>query len=305
MRLHVKTLAAVCVLMMLPAGSSSAQALLVARLAARMAHHGETAAGAPVEHAYGADPLQKFDFWHPADSPAAPLVVFVHGGGWKRGDKRNATGMEKVGHFTGEGYAVASLNYRLVPAATVEQQVADIAAALAWLRANAQKLGIDPARVVLMGHSAGAHLVALPGTDPHYLEAAGLSLKDLRGVIALDGACYDVARQIAEGGNFMRGTYLQAFGDDPVRQRALSPTFQAALPNAPAFLIAHVDRADGKAQSEALAAALVQAGTAAEVDSFAGKGLRGHMEINRELGAADYPATAIVDAWLRKVTAAN
>ena len=275
---------------------------------ARQAPRAQLAADAPeapragrVEYAYGADPLQKLDFWHATGAKPAALVVFVHGGGWKRGDKNNATGMTKVDHLIGEGYAVASINYRLVPAATVEQQAADVSAAVAWARANAARLGIDASRVVLMGHSAGAHLVALVGTAPQYLQAAGMSLSDIRGVIALDGACYDVPRQLADAGRFMRGTYVEAFGSDPARQRALSPSFHAAAPNVAAFLIIHVDRADGKAQSEALAAALVQAGTPAEVHGVDGSGLRGHMEINRSLGSADYPATAVVDTWLRKL----
>jgi acetyl esterase/lipase len=257
------------------------------------------------EHAYGADPLQKLDFWHATGSKPAPLIVFVHGGGWKRGDKRNATGVAKVEHAVAEGYAFASINYRLVPAATVEQQAADVSAAIGWLRRNAERLGIDASRIVLMGHSAGAHLVALVGTDPRYLVAAGLSFADLRGVIALDGACYDVPRQIAEGGRFMHDTYVEAFGSDPARQRALSPSLQAASPNAPAFLILHIDRVDGKSQSEGLAKALVRAGTPAEVDGVGGTGLRGHMDINRSLGNADYPATALVDTWLRKVIRSN
>jgi acetyl esterase/lipase len=267
------------------------------------------APGAPAagktEYAYGADSLQTLDFWPATGTKPAPLIVFVHGGGWKRGDKGNATGADKVTHWVGDGYALASINYRLVPDATVEQQAGDVAAAVAWLRGHAEKLGIDTARVVLMGHSAGAHLVALVGTDPQYFAAAGLSYQGIRGVIALDGACYDVARQIAEGGRFMRSTYQKAFGDDPVRQRALSPTFQAAAPNAPAFLIAYVDRDDGTAQSEALAAALRQAGTLVEIAAFEGKGLRGHMAINRSLGRDDYPATAVVDTWLRKVLGAK
>ena len=252
-----------------------------------------------VEYAYGGDPLQKLDFWHATGSKPAALIVFVHGGGWKRGDKNNATGMTKVDHFLHEGYAVASINYRLVPAATVEQQAADVVAAVAWARANAARLGVDTSRVVLIGHSAGAHLVALVGTAPQYLSAAGLAMSDIRGVIALDGASYEVPRQIAEAGRFMRATYVGAFGTDLARQKALSPIFQAAAPNVAAFLILHVDRADGKTQSEALAAALVKAGTAAEVRGFDGTGLRGHMEINRSLGSADYPATAVVDTWLR------
>ena len=264
-------------------------------------HASEVPTFGRTEYAYGPDALQKLDFWPAVPARPAPLILFVHGGGWKRGDKRSATGMQKVEHLTHEGFAFASINYRLVPAATVEQQAADVSAAVAWLRDHAARLGIDASRIVLMGHSAGAHLVALVGTDPQYLAAAGLSLSDLRGVIALDGACYDIPRQLAAAGRFMRGTYIEAFGSEPARQRALSPALQTLKRDTPAFLIAHIDRADGKAQSDALAKALMQAGISAEVHGVDGTGLLGHLEINRSLGRADYPATAVVDAWLRKL----
>ena len=91
------------------------------------------------------------------------------------------------------------------------------------------------------------------------------------------------------------------FGSDPERQKQLSPTLQAARPNAPAFLVMHVQRADGVEQSEALAAALRKAGTPVEIDGFPGTGLRGHAEINRKLGEADYPATPVLDRWLARL----
>lgn len=252
------------------------------------------------ELAYGTDRLQRLDYWAGKDRNA-PLVVFVHGGGWKRGDKNMMKGSAKLSHWQAQGYAVASVNYRLVPEATVEQQVADVATAVAFLADNADKLGFDGNRVVLIGHSAGAHLVALVGTDPQWLRAVGLNMNDIAGIVPLDGAAYDVPAQMGENARLMGDTYKQAFGTDPVRQKALSPTFQAAAPNAPAFLILHVQRKDGTAQSQALGEALRRAGTEARVQGFQGKGLRGHMEINRKLGEPGYPATPVVDAFLKRI----
>lgn len=256
----------------------------------------------PQTLSYGADPLQTVDFYR-ATASAAPVVVFVHGGGWKRGDKNMMRGSPKLTDWHGKGYAVASVNYRLVPAATVEQQTADVAQAVASLRKRAPELGFDPSRIVLVGHSAGAHLVALVGTDPRWLRGAGLGMDAVRGVIPLDGAAYDVPSQMGENARLMGDTYEQAFGTDPARQRALSPTFHAAAPNAPAFLILHVQRADGKRQSEGLAAALRKGGAPVELHAIAGRGLVGHMEINRKLGEPGYAATPLVDSWLAKVFA--
>lgn len=169
------------------------------------------------------------------------------------------------------------------------------------LIAEADKYHIDRRRIVLMGHSAGAHLVALVGTDESYLKRAGLSFGDLAGVIPIDGAAYDVEQQIAQAGPMMRRTYMAAFGSDPARQRALSPIAQAAAPNAPAFLLLHVQRQDGVAQNSALEAALQAAGTRVERREFPGEGLRGHREINRRLGDPSYAPTAAVDGWLEAV----
>jgi acetyl esterase/lipase len=253
---------------------------------------------------YGNDPLQKLDVWRAKSVfTAAPLVVFVHGGGWSRGSKDNATGRWKAVHYPQQGYAFASINYRLVPSATVEQEAQDVANALKAIFDRAQALGIDKRRIVLMGHSAGAHLVALVGTDERYLRAAGLSFADLAGVIPIDGAGYDVPAQMADAGGFLKPMYQQAFGTNLHTQQMLSPTLHAEAPNAPRFLLLHVERPDGIRQAQELATALKRAGTEVEEQQFSGTGLMGHMEINRRLGDPGYAATPVVDAWLKRVFA--
>lgn len=258
-------------------------------------------APAPQTMPYGSDPLQALDLWVPRGATSAPLVLFVHGGGWKRGSKETAGSRTLPGHLMAQGYAFASINYRLVPSATVEQQAADVAASLAHLLKRADELGIDRSRVVITGHSAGAHLVALVGTDERYLRAVGLSFADIDGVMPNDGAAYDVPAQMAQARGRGAAIYSDAFGTDPARQQALSPTFHAAVPNAPAFLLIHVQRPDGVAQAKALAEALQRGGSRAEIGSFPGEGMQGHMEINRKLGEPDYPATPVMDAWLKAV----
>lgn len=248
--------------------------------------------------AYGNNPLQTLDVYAARGSAPAPVVIFVHGGGWSKGDKASGAREYKAAHLTGLGYHFVSINYRLVPAATVEEQAADVAAAVAYVKRNAAKLGVDPARIVLSGHSAGAHLAALVGTDPRYLRAAGLSLADLKGVMPIDGAGYDVAKQMQTGERALRSTYAEAFGTDPARQRALSPTLHAASPNAPSFLVLYAEREASVGQARDFATALRRGGTRVELGQSPGKGLKGHMDANTKLGDPSFPTTAIMDRWL-------
>jgi arylformamidase len=267
------------------------QAELMARVRERAAQPGKPTPGA-TEIAYGSDPAQRFDLFLPKSDEKVPLVVFIHGGGWSIGNKAHSAA-PKAAHFNGMGQAFASLNYRLVPKATVEQQAADIANALAVLR---KQQGIDADRIVLMGHSAGAHLAALVAADPRYLVAAGVPMAAVRGVVLLDGAGYDVARQMARTDNQAQAMYVAAFGTDPARQRALSPITHAGAPDAPRWLVLAVaTRADAVGQSRALGDALNRAGASARVVPVEGKT---HMTLNRELGTPGDAPTAEVDRFV-------
>jgi acetyl esterase/lipase len=279
-----------CVMASLPKLSDPCRKAIAERAAAL-----SPAAPGTVEHAYGADPKQRLDLVKPAGVAKAPMLLFIHGGGWSIGDKAHAAG-SKAKWANGKGWAFASANYRLVPQATVEQQAADVASAIAWLRANAEKEGLDPDRVVLMGHSAGAHLAALVGTDPQYLKAAGVPMGVVKGVVLLDGAGYDVAAQASAPNNIVKPMYDAAFGADPKRQAALSPSRHAAAPNASRWLILPIERrADSQAQSKGLADALNRAGASATVVAVPDES---HGSLNKGLGEAGDFATEQVGQFL-------
>jgi acetyl esterase/lipase len=254
--------------------------------------------------AFGDDVLQSLDFWQAKPmSAAAPLIFFVHGGAWCAGDKALDTGYWKAKHFPEAGYALASVNYRLVPQATVEQQVADVVSALRAIVDRADELGIDAQRIVMMGHSASAHLAALVGTDESHLHTVGLTFANIAGVVGNDGASYDAARQIADIDPDWRPVFVEAFGSDQERLRRLSPTFQTAAPNAPDFLLLHMPhRADGGIrQAHDLADALRAAGSNAAVVEVDAPPLTGHHEMNQRLGEPGHGTTLAVDEWLKEV----
>ena len=106
---------------------------------------------------YGADPAQRFDVYvstrPAANAAAAPVILFVHGGGWARGDKTNGRVLApKVAHWVDQGYVVISANYRMLPT-PVAQQAEDVAAAIAFAQSQAGSWGGDAKRFFLMGHS--------------------------------------------------------------------------------------------------------------------------------------------------------
>ena len=123
--------------------------------------------------AYGEDEKQRLDVYSPQGSKEAPVVVFVHGGEWTKGDKSEVSYKPKF--LNENGIVFVSVNYRLAPAATHPAQINDLAAAVRWVRDHAAECGASPDKIVLMGHSAGCHLVTLLALDPRYL--AGVKLR--------------------------------------------------------------------------------------------------------------------------------
>ena len=178
-----------------------------------------------------------------------PLVVYVHGGGFSVGDKGNKI-TDKRRLFTSEGWAFASVNYRLSPSppngdpGRVQHptHVQDVAAAVGWLADEGPARGIDPTRIALMGHSAGAFLVALAATDLSYLGAAGVDPSQVRCAIPLDTR-YDPRTEAALSPS-AAAMYRNALGDDPARWDAASPLrVVRAKAGTPDFLIVTRGRA--------------------------------------------------------------
>lgn len=168
--------------------------------------------------AYGKDPLQRVDAYVPLH-PAGPVLVVVHGGAWRFGDKASPPMIRpKVAYWTARGYVVVAVNYRLLPAADPLEQARDVARALALVQKQAPAWGADPKRVVLMGHSSGGHLVSLLNSAPELAQAEGAS--PWRGAINLDGAVLNVPELMKQPHARLHD---RAFGRDPAFWEKVSP----------------------------------------------------------------------------------
>jgi acetyl esterase/lipase len=181
------------------------------------------------------------DLYLPAEGANFPVVVFVHGGGWRHGHK---DGLFNPYYKVGEGLARRGIGavvttYRLAPKHKYPAPAEDVARAVAWTHRNIAAYGGDPDRVYLCGHSAGAHLVSLVALDAEFLAAEGLPSNVVAGVVGISGP-YDAAYMAEDHGVFSlftRWYYIHPeFGDDPAAWAAASaPTY--AGPDAPPFLL--------------------------------------------------------------------
>lgn len=243
--------------------------------------------------AYGPDPAHRLDLYRPGLVQDAPVLFLVHGGGWARGDKAAADVIgQKVAHWTARGYAVVSVNYRLLPQAHPLEQADDVARALAYVQKAASDWGADPAACLLMGHSSGAHLVTLLAADPAIGARAGAL--PWRGVIALDSAAFDLVA-------LMEGPHMplhdHAWGRDEAVWRAGSPMHRLqGPPGSPMLLVCSAHRPRVCRQAERFSALARSFGGEVRVIAVD----LSHREINADLGV-DGPYTAAVDDFVRTV----
>lgn len=240
---------------------------------------------------YGSDPQQRFDLYLPSRAQDAPVLFMVHGGGWRRGDKVMAAAAvdNKVAHWVPRGVILISANYRMLPETPPLEQARDVARALATAQAQAASWGGARGKFVLMGHSAGAHLVALLAATPSLLRNAGAA--PVLGTIALDSAAFDIEK-------IMRARHLrlydQVFGADPQEWAAASPYRQLDGAIQPMLAVCSARRKDACPQARHFAAKAESLGGRAQVLALD----MSHRDINLLLGRkTDY--TRQVDDFLR------
>ncbi len=202
-----------------------------------------------------------------------PVLVWVHGGGWTIGDKSNSLD-DKIDLFMGAGWILVSVNYRLSPEDIpldenefdpdrimypIHNQ--DVASSIAWVVENIEQYGGSSEDISLMGHSAGAAIVAAIGTNESFLEDLGLELGVLKSVVCLDTAGFNVTHQIVNTSFLVELLYKNAFGLDPKVWCDASPINHVeAEKNIPSFFVVTRGSDDRLAVNENFVLALNEGG---------------------------------------------
>ena len=227
-------------------------------------------------------------------SARAPIILYLHGGGWMAGSKEQSFLQPLV--FVPEGFVYASANYRLRPEATLAEMAQSAADALGWLARHAGEFGGDPHRIFLIGHSAGAHLVSLLGTNAAFLERAGVPRASVRGVISLDTAVYDLPGLL---GSTAAPIHRTVFGTDRELQEEVSPWHHVeyGVPQS-AFLVFYSDgRPEALTQAIPFGRRLREAGHLAEVVEAVD---HDHGQVNQLLGTEGNVPTARIVEFVRR-----
>jgi acetyl esterase/lipase len=193
-----------------------------------------------IAYVEGGHEQQRLDIYLPTNPAPHPLIVYVHGGAWRGGSKKDMP----LGKLIAQGFAVANVDYRLSTVAPMPAQMHDIKAAIRFLRAHATDYGFDPKRFAVAGSSAGGHLAALTGTSNGDTELEGKlgahagQSSDVQAIVSFFGASnlQTILGQSTPRGLSMRVPALQLLlGGQPDEKPAL-----AKLASPVAHVSAHV-----------------------------------------------------------------
>lgn len=250
----------------------------LARLSQGKNRNGQSSSTPSQTASYGSHPAQKLEFYLPEHTKtAAPIIIMVHGGAWCVGDMDAANVVNnKLARWLPKGFIFVSANYRMLPdQADVLTQAGDVAKAIAYVQKHAADWHGDPSQIIVMGHSAGAHLVSLLSADPAMARTYGA--QPWLGSVSLDSAALDVpATMQAQHPLF----YDDAFGQDPAFWQKTSPLQRLGQAPLPWLGVCSTQRKDSCPQAHAYSAALQRHGRHSEVLEVNLK----HGEVNSQLG---------------------
>ncbi len=224
-----------------------------------------------------------------------PVLIHIHGGGWKRGDKKIQR--EHGEFYSNRNIIFVNINYRLTPEVKHPTHAEDCAEAVVWVFQNIDKLGGDKHRVFISGHSAGAHLAALLGTDATYLNKHNIKISQLAGVIPVDTASFDLLSPRNE--RFVDRLVDNAFGTNKAILKSASPMHHINMnQNYPDFLVfASGNRDSAIKQSEELSRRLSEIGSNAKTVIIDGYN---HRDMNLGMREEDGPISSAILNFINK-----
>jgi acetyl esterase/lipase len=241
---------------------------------------------------------QMLDLFLP-DKKGFTTVVFTYGGGWHSGSRKSVTPIGE--QLQSLGYGCALVSHRLAPKDKFPAQAEDIAAAFAWVKKNIGAMGGDSKRVVLMGHSSGAHLSLLVATDPKYLAGHKLSPADIAGVVGLSSPVDLEPREDKKGygDTLLAGKGADVFSRDVPVMKAASPIRHISKDLPPTLLVVG-EKDFPMLEGDARAFAEKAKAVGREVTTFVGKG-KDHMGVVRSLLEENNAVREQVLAFLKKL----
>lgn len=210
---------------------------------------------------YGLEARQRLDVYIPKTAGNHPIVVFFYGGSWTMGRRDRYAFMGAA--LAARGYVTVIPDYRLYPQVRFPVFVNDSAQAVAWIYQHAHEFGGDPGRIVLMGHSAGAHMAAMLALDSRYLNRAGVPTQSIVGLVGLSGPY-----ALDPNTDALRSTFSSPYTADDWQP------VHFASNSAPPALLLHGSSDDvvDPSHTEKLRDALLSRGASVETHLYPGRG---------------------------------
>ena len=247
-----------------------------------------------------ADPnLQALDIYSPDEvKEPHPVVLWVHGGGWMASDKQKEVA-DKASFFTELGYVFVSVNYRLSPDVQHPAHTQDVAQSIAWVHQNIASYSGNPEQIMLMGHSAGGHIVALLGTNARFLLELGLNPEIIRGVLVVDGVGFDVESRMRRQQKSFSRMYTQAFGSHEEDWADASPVLHVGMHSySPRFLMLCADHSNqAPVAAHIFCEALDAAKIPAQVTIISNKD---HGTINSDIGKYKEVINMVIEDFMKE-----
>jgi acetyl esterase/lipase len=266
---------------------------------------------------YGSTPEQMVDIYLPKGKPRPQVLFLVHGGAWEFGDRKSKKFIEhKLKRWVSKGYIMISVGYRLLPKANLIAQANDVAEALFVMQQKVQEWGASSDQFVLIGHSAGAHLVSLISVglsnsdlvDQSLGSTSGaiinsdtqsteekllLKFKPVLATISLDSALLNAPFLMLQGHPDL---YDRALGADPKFWEKISPVHQLKGKVSPFYLVCSENQENSCSQAEEFSKKIKKFASSVEVKKMN----ISHGEVNEQLGL-DNQYTRDIEGFLSKL----